>query len=397
MRAGLPERALWAEDAIEAARLLEEADRDAPGARSGHRYQAARAHQLYVVAQATFGMGDPDGALQFLEESAEIFRLLGDQRGRGRSVGLYGAVRQRKSEYGPAEENFRAALALLDDATSALAAREAGTEADPEEERQIARDRAMILGNLGTLLKNKGRADDAERAIGEAIDTFRKIGDTGQAAIALDNLGALRSELRGDRKGALRAFGMAKRIFRGLGWRHDEAVALLAIGRERANAGEHAAAERTAQELLALSEELGDLSLRGWALALLGSARLGLKDPASAAEIYGEVLGLSRQTQDGRLGIMAKMGLGRAALPDNPAEALDHFEEGLVAARGIPVPLMVGQLLFDKAQALDALGRREEAIAAAEEAVASREELEAPEVSGVREWLAERRGSGHLR
>lgn len=254
----------------------------------------------------------------------------------------------------------------------------------------------MILGNLGSLLKNKGRAHEAERAIGEAIDISRKIGATRQAGIALDNLGALRSELRGDRKGALRAFGMARRIFRGLGWHHDEAVALLAIGRERANAGEHAAAEETAQELLALSEELGDLSLRGWALALLGSARLGVEDPASAAVIYAEVLSLSRHAQDGRLGIMAKRGLGRAALPSDPAEALDYFEEGLATGRGIPVPWIVGELLFDKAQALDALGRRKEAIASAKEAISSREELEAPEISGVREWLTERSGPDHV-
>lgn len=413
IRADLAERDLWAKDAIEASRLLEENPREAEpldtgdaseersGERLENRYKASRAHQLYVLAQARFGTGDPDGALALLKESREIHRLLGNKRGEARSIGLAGAILQRKGEHGPAEERFRGALALLDDASDALApVSAAGEGADPEadfsavreERRQIARDRAMILGNFGSFLKNRGEKEPAEAAITEAFATFKQIGDTGQAAIALDNLGMLRSELFGDGKGALRAFRTARRAFRFLGWRHDEAVALLAVGRELANAGEHERAEGVARELLTLCEELGQLAQRGWALDVLGDARLGLYDSVGAVEAYEEELDIARGAQDGRLEVMALEGLGDAALADGDSErALSRFEEGVKAARRIPVPFMAGPVLFGKARALEALGRRQEALAAADEAVGSRRALGIPQVPGVQEWISERR------
>lgn len=404
-RADLEERALWAEDAVEAASLLEggveEATDDPSREQPEDRYKAARAHQLYVLAQARFNTGDPDGALTLLEESQEVHGLLGNRRGEARSVGLAGAILQRKGEHGPAEEHFRGALALLDEASAALEEGQDGgatggvedyLSAAREERRQIARDRAMVLGNLGSFLKNRGRRQDAEVAITSAIAIFRSIGETGQAAIALDNLGGLRSELFGDAKGALKMFRTARRIFSGLGWRHDEAVSRLAIGREHANAGEHEKAEEAARELLALCKELGDLSLRGWALDVLGDARLGMGDPAGAVEAHKEELILARDAQDGKLEVMALEGLGDAALADgDPDRALSHFEEGVRAAQGIPIPFMAGPVLFGKARALDALGREEEATEAAEEAQRSRKDLRAPQVPGVQEWLLERR------
>lgn len=404
-RADLQERALWAEDAIEAATLLEdgaeEATDDPPRERLEDRYKAVRAHQLYILAQARFNTGDPDGALSLLEESREIHGLLGNKRGEARSVGLAGAILQRKGEHEPAEERFRDALALLDEASAALEEGQdrgatEGAEDDlsaaREEQRQIVRDRAMVLGNFGSFLKNRGRREDAEVAITSAIANFRSIGEMGQVAIALDNLGGLRSELFGDAKGAIKIFRTARRIFSGLGWRHDEAVSRLAIGRELANAGEHEKAEEAARELLALCEELGDLSLRGWALDVLGDARLGMGDPAGAAEAYEEERSLARGAQDGKLEVMALEGLGDAALADgDPDRALSRFEEGVKAAQGIPIPFMAGPVLFGKARALDALDRQEEAIEAAEGAVQSRKDLRAPQVPGVQEWLSERR------
>ena len=320
---------------------------------------------------------------------------LGDLTGEARATGATAAVYQRQGDYRRAEELFLEALGTLSGALGAVpetAAGDGALEAVEGPARERERQRGVVLGNLGTLYKNMGRRDQAAQKNSKAMRVFRDIRDLRQIGTSLNNLAALRSELFGDAPGARKAFSAALQLFRTLRDRHGEMISLLGLARELANAGKHAEAEERARELVALCKELGDVSTRGWALHVLGSARLGQDDPAGADRLFQETLSLSGDTQDSRLGIMAKTGLGRAVLADDdPAGALDCFEEGLKEALALPWPLMVGQLLFEKARALDALGRRQEALAAAEEAVESREDLGASEIGGVRDWISERR------
>lgn len=419
-RADLRERARWLGDAVGAAGRLAVSDELStdPGAASaeagdgqeeGDRrtrgsYRATEAHCLFVLGMTRFFAGDRAEALRLLERSRELCADLGDSVGEAKAIGATGAVYQRRGDYVRSEERFLEALSMLEripDAGEERPLADGPSEAEGRA-RKRERQRGVVLGNLGTLYKNQGRREEAARSNREAMYAFRGIGDLGQIGASLNNLAALRSELFGDAPGSRRTFSAALHLFRNLRDRHGEAISLLGLARELANAGEHVEAEERARELIAVCGDLGDISTRGWALAVLGSARLGQDDPAGSAGIYREALGLSEDTQDGRLGIMAKTGLGRAALADDPIGALDCFEEALTEARALPVPLLVGQLLFEKARALDALDRRPEALEAAEEAAKSRRHLGAPEVEGAREWISKRRpepppGTGSVR
>lgn len=87
----------------------------------------------------------------------------------------------------------------------------------------------------------------------------------------------------------------------------------MALGREHADAGEYRHAEDRAREVITVCQELGDLALEGWALAVWGDARFGLGHPDEAAEIYQEALDDAGRAQDGRLEAMALKGLEKVA------------------------------------------------------------------------------------
>lgn len=405
-RADLPERTRWLEDAVGASQRLAasakpdirptvaDGGREENGVRTSSSYRASEASLLFALGMTRFLAGNRAEALGLLGRSRDLCAELGDRLGEAKALGATAVVYQRRGDYEGAEGRFREALEVLDRVPNTPPADETPEEGE-RRARGRGRQRGVVLGNLGTLYKNMGKREEAAEKNREALYTFRDIRDPGQIGASLNNLAALRSELFGDPPGARRTFSAALHLFRSLRDRHGESISLLGLARELANAGDHAEAEERARELVDVCVELGDLSTRGWALSVMGSARLGLDDPTGSAERHREALALSEDTQDKRLWIMARMGLGRAALADDdPVGALAHFEKGLESARQTPVPMMVGQLLFDKARALEADGRDDEALRAAEQAAGSRRELGAPEISGAREWLDERRGTG---
>lgn len=171
----------------------------------------------------------------------------------------------------------------------------------------------MVLGNLTNLYRHTNRASLANEASNEAISIFRAVGDMLQVGIALDNRGALRSELEQDAPGAIKAFSTARRIFRWLGSRPDEAQALLALAREHVDAGDYRLAESRAQEVITICSERGQLSMEGWAHAALADAHLGLGHSDEAAKSYQKVLGNAIESQDSRLEKMAREGLGKVS------------------------------------------------------------------------------------
>lgn len=369
MRVDLEEQIRWLEDAIGADRILAEADADAVQEgteRIPRAHRAAEARHLHLLANARRLSGQTDEAFALEQQSREIFSFLGDRRGESRPVNGLAALYTHYGNYARAEECFREALRLLD-------AEDAGSGAGPPVSRDRDVDRAATLGNLGSFYRNVGRLGPAEEAIGGAVAIFRKAGEAGQVGIAYDNLGALRSD-GGDKAGARRLFSAARRIFRFLGARQDEALALLNIARVHADVGEHARAEREALEVIETCEEFGLVGFKGWALDTLGDARLGLGNRRGATEAHEAQLDVAGEVKDRRLEVMALASRGRIELSESesgpdPEAALSLFGRAAgVASLGVP-PHLRGSVLFDEALALDALGRRAEAVGKAREAL----------------------------
>lgn len=398
-RVGLGEQARWLEDALVADRVLAEASASA-GAAGGDAEEAARARRSaearhrHLLADVRRQSGRTDEAFALERETREMYRSLGDRRGESRALNGLGALHTARSEHDLAEGCFLEALRLLD-------AEADGPGEDPSSGRGRDRDRAAVLGNMGPLYRHLERPRRAEGAIREAIAIFRAIGDVRQVGIAYDNLGVLRSEA-GDRRGARPAFNAARRIFRSLGTRMDEALAVLNLARVRADEGEYAPAEREALEVIGACEEFGADSIKGWALDTLGDARLGLGDRRAAEEAYWEQRGIARRTQDNRLEVMALRSLGRAALADlppgpDPEAALSFSEQALEAAHPESPPDLRGSVLFDAALALDALGRRAEAVGKAQESLETLGERSPAKVAEVKARLAEWRNRDERR
>jgi tetratricopeptide (TPR) repeat protein len=308
MRATVEEQYRWLTDALEAdqvlidASLLEGAREDQEEVQGTHL--SARAHHLHLLAEVQRQVRQTDEAFALEREAGEIYHSLGDSRRESQALNGLGSLYRVREEYELAEQNYLRAIELLDASVNAQGG--TGTRGGPDV------DRAAVLGNLGILYRHMGRTEPAEEAIGEAIPIFRALGDMVQVGTALDNRGALRSA-QGDKAGARRDFLTARRIFRALGSRNDEAISTLGLGREHENAGEHRRAEQRAREVIAACRELGNLHLEVWASALLADARLGLGYPAEAERIYREVLHAARGAQDKRLESMALSGLDKAA------------------------------------------------------------------------------------
>ena len=311
LRASLDERACWLENALDGDRTLIEANSLSGETDEGRdealrNYRTAQASHLHMLAMARYHAGQTDNAFTLERESREIWCSLGNRRGESRTLNMLGALHAISGDYPLAEQSYLKAIELLDE------------EADEPEEtahplKSHDRDRAAILGNLTNLYKRRRKAASANEASNEAIAIFRAVGDMIQVGIALNNRGAIRSELENDVPGAVKAFSTARRIFRYLGSRSDEAHSLVALGREHADAGDYQLAEDKAREVIGVCKELGTHGQRGWALAVLGDARLGLGYPDEAADIYQEALNIASEAQDARLEILARKGLEKVA------------------------------------------------------------------------------------
>lgn len=307
LRVSLDELARWLENALEGDRILIEANVPAETAddepeETQKSYRTAHVRHLHVLAHVRHHARKTDDAFALEQEAREICRSLGDRRGESRTLNGIGALYTARGEYSQAEQSYLKAIELLD-------AEAADTETPTHRPKSHDRDRAAVLGNLTNVYKHTKRAALANEANREALAIFRALGDMIQVGTALNNLGALRSELEEDKPGAIKAFSTARRIFRYLGSRSNESVSLMALGREHANAGDYYSAEDKAREVIAVCEELGTYAQKGWALAVLGDARLGLGYPNEATNHYQEALSVASEAQDVRLEALAREGL----------------------------------------------------------------------------------------
>ncbi len=311
LRVSLDDLARWLESALEGDQILIEANVPAETAdddpeETQKSYRTAQVRHLHVLAHVRHHARKTDDAFALEQEAREICRSLGDRRGESRTLNGLGALYTTRGEYSQAEQSYLKAIELLDEEAD-------DPKADSHPPKSHDRDRAAVLGNLTNLYRSKHKPELANEASRETIAIFRAVGDMIQVGIALDNLGALRSELEDDKPGAIKAFSTARRIFRYLGSRSNESVSLMALGREHANAGDYHSAEDKAREVIAVCEDLGDHSQKGWALAVLGDARRGLGHRDEAAKIYQEALTIASEAQDVRLETLSREGLEKVA------------------------------------------------------------------------------------
>ena len=165
--------------------------------------RSAWIQQLGILTQAR---GDYDEAERQYQRALDIKERLGDQAGMANSYGQLGTLAQNRGDYDEAERQYQRALDIFErlgdqarrpppTTISASSPSSAGTTTKPPantsapsiSESGSATRRAWpnTYGQLGTLARDRGDHDEAERQYQRALDIFERLGDQAKAATSV--------------------------------------------------------------------------------------------------------------------------------------------------------------------------------------------------------------------
>jgi CHAT domain-containing protein/tetratricopeptide (TPR) repeat protein len=181
-------------------------------------------------------LGDYDRALSHFRQALEIRRSLGNKRGEAHSLHTIGLVHIAKEEYEPARASFEKALAL-------------------RKETGDRRGEAYSTGGLAQAMKGLGQLDRAVELQTAALEMWKQMGERRAEAETMENLGQTLAA-RGDYDKALSLFNLALPVSRAVKDLSSEANTLLAIARVERDRGDLAAAQKRAEEAIAVIETL---------------------------------------------------------------------------------------------------------------------------------------------
>ena len=210
------------------------------------------------------------------------------------------------------------------------------------------RGNARALNSLANAAGDLGDVAEARRYYADALALYRQMGDRNGESDVLLNLSILSQQLS-DYAAAIQQMNRAMQIYRQIDNRTKHAIAMTNLGTLLYFFGDYDTALRYLLDALTIREEIGDK--RGAGIASINLAHLHY-------------------------------------LMDNPEAALTTSEQGIAAGQDLDIPLLSVYARNNKANALNALGRYDEAIALYVQAEADWQAME--QTSLVMEALAGR-------
>lgn len=171
-------------------------------AESGTQAQIAESHQYTARAQLLLGRLDEAAALAF--SAAKTFNAIGDIDAYVQCLSLIGLCRRDEGRYAEALEQFRTALALIDDEGSGMTPTIAA-QSRPDAHFRIA----QCLGALG-------RRTEAISTLTEAIGLMETLQPNFRQAEALETLAALLAE-EGRTEESRRTYARAAQVYEAIG------------------------------------------------------------------------------------------------------------------------------------------------------------------------------------
>lgn len=222
---------------------------------------------------------------------------------------------------------------------------------------------------LGRCLRRVGRYDSAMDHMRRGHDLFVRARDDRGVAATLDDMGSVHW-LRGAFGQALDFHRQALSLRRALGDRRSIALSLANIGRVHCDSGSFRAAVAQFREALDIRRDIGDIIGVVQSLGDLASVHLAVGHPQLAQELLSEAQGLAKTTADklALAEVLSKMGeactaLGKlpeavAALAEAKLLAIGLGERGVLAfthARLAEVHLGLGALSAAEEEALAAV------------------------------------------
>jgi len=189
--------------------------------------------------------------------------------------------------------------------------------------------RALALAARGNLAARQGRTSEAREAYGEAIHSFRELGDRRREAATLNNFAAFLNGV-GELEAIPDLLLRSVELKREAGHTPGLVTSLTNLANIYTQAGRIAEAREHLAEALALSREIDDRERAAFCLRGLGNLHRREGDFPAARASFEEALLLAEGMQD-REGIaQAHYGLGALTRQrGEPAAARDHFTAAL--------------------------------------------------------------------
>jgi len=241
------------------------------------RARARAAHGAGVLAYA---QTDFAPALQRLNESAVLWREVGDTHGLADALTNAGGVYADLGEYARAVAAHQEALALR-----------RATGGGP--------GLARPLNNLANVLRHQGERARALALYEEAIAIWRAAHDSVSLAISLMNTGQLLQEMGDDGRADI-ALIESLELHEGKGDKTQIALALNTLGTGARNVGDHARARRHYDRCLALFQAIGKRAEVARTLINLAQLAHDTGDDEGAARSAEQALTLARETNHQR-------------------------------------------------------------------------------------------------
>jgi CHAT domain-containing protein len=274
---------------------------------------------LTALGKVEVSAGNYDAAMTLTQESADVYRRIGDQSGEARALNAKGIAAVNQGAYAAAQLTFEKALVI-------------GRQANDTE------NQVQVLNNLGSAYYYQGKYTEATRSYlgaahilqtttAEWRDYWQQITDFNQATL---------DQRLGRYQNALEIYKRVESSSKGLS-ASDRAHVLANLGTLYRRLGDPWKAldsYRAAQKLYATDHdadgEIGVLKNIGIVYAL------DQKDLASARSIFQRCLVLAKSTNNRREQMQAYLYLGEAALREN---SLADAREAFVRAKSLAAEL----------------------------------------------------------
>ena len=230
------------------------------------------------LGEAYYSLGGYDKAINYLQQSLEISRELGDRHGEGKSLNSLGNAYHSLGEYQRAIDYYQQSLAI---------SRELGDR----------NGEAKSLNNLGSAYRYLGEYQRAIEYYQQSLAISQEIGDRHGEGASLNNLGSAYLSL-GEYQRAIDFHQQTLAIQRQIGDRYGEGLSLNNLGNAYHSLGEYQRAIDYYQQSLEISRELGDRYGEAASLNNLGSAYYCLREYQRAIDFYQQSLEIAREIGD---------------------------------------------------------------------------------------------------
>ena len=239
---------------------------------------AGQAAALDNLGRTYSDMGDGQQALQYFNQSLEIWRAVGNREGEALTLNDLGPAYAGLGQKQKSLEVYNQALKIWRDTGS----------------RQ---GEALTLNFIGRLYRDLGLHQTALDYYNQALPIWREVGNRSGEALALSDIGRAYAELGQPHK-ALDYGAQALPIFRETGSRRGEAMTLNNLGRDHSDLGEADQAMALDLQALVIWREVKDQRNEAIALMTMGWAYSEMNEPEQSFASALAALGLTKATGD---------------------------------------------------------------------------------------------------